>query len=453
MGGATARESEEPKTQVVLSMALLVALVILYDLLVRRGRDHMTDTIRAWGPQSRASARPMDPRSSVQNSLDATGDDHRSGKSAPARPRPGGHLSSDEAHASESIALTAPTCADKFNYPALALALKPSQSSFDAVVTSRMYRNPPFASDTYEAGAMRRFHPKLIEAFTKKHGAGTYLWCLHINAAAALTTKRLARSQRVWVRVNPTGRWKTGEDILASAVALNQDVDYYLRGSTRAVVQQHLYELLTTALVMLDARVKPPEEPVPAVTQTTTDPREGAARLEGPTGREVDEGDAGSLKAKLAGLHAELQRAAKRTRQVHYLSGMAGASVVVAAATVPLLVHARYLGVASAAAGAAGAVVSTVVRVSHKDGLRLDSQIAPGEAFLLGVFRTMLGVAFGVLLYLILRSGLVSVAPSNRYVMQFYAALAFASGFSERLVGDTLGVVGVLMVKPEPLEP
>ena len=147
-------------------------------------------------------------------------------------------------------------------------------------------------------------------------------------------------------------------------------------------------------------------------------------------------------------VRGQCELAAKRTLQFRYLVGTAVVGLAAAVGAFVIL-HGRpgeHLLWAAATAGAAGAVVSTLVRMSDRRGLRLARELAPVEAFWLEAARTFLGVICGIVLYLLLTSGLVSLTPPNAgRTAEFYSALAFVAGFSERLVPDTLGVAGALI--------
>jgi hypothetical protein len=106
---------------------------------------------------------------------------------------------------------------------------------------------------------MRRYYPLLLKAFTKAHGVGAYYWCADAEAAAALTRHEglrgsFHRSQHVWLRFNPTGHWRAGDNVLAACIALNQEIEYHLRGGTRRRWQVALYEIITATLAILDDR-------------------------------------------------------------------------------------------------------------------------------------------------------------------------------------------------------
>jgi hypothetical protein len=337
------------------------------------------------------------------------------------------------------------TDTDRARFPALAVALHPGPPSFEAVALSRIYGRKD--DDPAVQEAMRRYHPALLTAFAERFGSGPYHWCAHAKAAATLTRRSLSHggTQRLWLLFNPTGHWRAGEVLLDDCINLNQAIEYHLRGRSRIRDQKQLYELVTRTLSVLDERegqsvvdALTPEDQA-LVGQTVQDDLPQARR------RPLPDPDAEYGRRTLESIRSQVQRDAKRTLQLRYILGMSLATLLAAAVLVPALLHGTSMGLVSAAAGAAGATVSTLVRMSDKRGLELDLELSPGESLLLGTFRTLLGLAFGVVLCLLLRSGLVSVAPQNGNVTDFYAALAFVAGFSERLVPDTLGVVGAMV--------
>jgi hypothetical protein len=87
-------------------------------------------------------------------------------------------------------------------------------------------------------------------------------------------------------------------------------------------------------------------------------------------------------------------------------------------------------------AGAAGSVVSLLTRVREFDRQR---RAPRAVLFLTGLFRPIIGIIFGLFVYLLLLSELLPIAVPPGPAVGFYSAIAFIAGFSERFVPDIVG--------------
>jgi hypothetical protein len=87
-------------------------------------------------------------------------------------------------------------------------------------------------------------------------------------------------------------------------------------------------------------------------------------------------------------------------------------------------------------AGAAGSVVSLLTRVREFDQQRKTPRAV---LFLTGLFRPIIGIIFGLFIYLLLQSGLLPIEMPAGPGLGFYSAIAFIAGFSERFVPDIVG--------------
>jgi len=94
-------------------------------------------------------------------------------------------------------------------------------------------------------------------------------------------------------------------------------------------------------------------------------------------------------------------------------------------------------------AGGLGALVSAMSRISGGH-FALASDFGARYPLFLGVLRPLIGSVFGLAIYFLFASGLVTISdlppkggdPNTR--LYFYAALAFIAGFSERWARDML---------------
>lgn len=91
--------------------------------------------------------------------------------------------------------------------------------------------------------------------------------------------------------------------------------------------------------------------------------------------------------------------------------------------------------VVSVAAGAIGAFVSVLQRISaEKSKFSVHYDLGKRTLYMLGSYRPVLGAVFGVFTYFVLASGILQTkAPGDdRTALYYYGSLAFVAGFSER---------------------
>jgi hypothetical protein len=84
------------------------------------------------------------------------------------------------------------------------------------------------------------------------------------------------------------------------------------------------------------------------------------------------------------------------------------------------------------AAGAVGAVVSVLMRMSGRGGgFTIDHELGAVGVRRLGAFRPLIGAVSGVVISFLVQTSLVPIKPSVLSI-QFYVVVAFLAGFSER---------------------
>ena len=92
--------------------------------------------------------------------------------------------------------------------------------------------------------------------------------------------------------------------------------------------------------------------------------------------------------------------------------------------------------VVSIAAGALGAFVSVLQRISSSDKTKFTVHYDLGKRtlYMLGSYRPVLGAVFGIFTYFVLASGILQTKklPDSRTALYYYGSLAFVAGFSER---------------------
>jgi hypothetical protein len=84
------------------------------------------------------------------------------------------------------------------------------------------------------------------------------------------------------------------------------------------------------------------------------------------------------------------------------------------------------------AAGALGALVSVLSRMASATKFNLHPDIGRRALFFLGIYRPFVGAIFGLALYFLLQSSLLTVSTDKRFPT--FVVAAFLAGFSERFV-------------------
>ena len=93
------------------------------------------------------------------------------------------------------------------------------------------------------------------------------------------------------------------------------------------------------------------------------------------------------------------------------------------------------------AAGAVGALVSVISRMSKGNQFTLDFEVGRPALRRIGSFRPFLGAVFGVVTYFVLESGLLETERVGAERFFYFGTLAFVAGFSERWTKVLLGAV------------
>jgi hypothetical protein len=83
-------------------------------------------------------------------------------------------------------------------------------------------------------------------------------------------------------------------------------------------------------------------------------------------------------------------------------------------------------------AGAMGAVVSVLIRMSgRRGGFTIDHELGAVGIMRLGGFRPVIGAISGIIISLLIQTPLVPLDPDQRTI-ELYVVVAFLAGFSER---------------------
>jgi hypothetical protein len=89
-------------------------------------------------------------------------------------------------------------------------------------------------------------------------------------------------------------------------------------------------------------------------------------------------------------------------------------------------------------AGAIGATVSVMIRITRGQKFDVDSTQGPAMTLLSGAFRPVVGAILGAALYVLLLAGLLHLEIPLESKGYFFAAVGFLGGFSERWAQDTI---------------
>lgn len=307
-----------------------------------------------------------------------------------------------------------------------------AQVSFPDLVRLHLARQRALEGGDSAAAEADARYQRALKAFEAEHGriVNAY-WCSELPSAVALTERRrafLGRFRRPAFRFHRVSDWATKErpelaGLLHECDELGVKVTEVLRGKSLRIGSE---------LVMTSAG---------HVMSLADIPRAAHERKE-------------SVEQALALQHRELARtrayyraAANGEAQIVYALGMVlgamalavGAALLATLATIPGVDNRGFFG--SLAAGAVGAVVSVISRVTS-GRFRLGFEVGRDDLLFLGAIRPLLGALFGLALYFAVISGVLDVfeLPPSGTTKEFYFLLviAFLAGFSERWAQDML---------------
>ena len=215
-------------------------------------------------------------------------------------------------------------------------------------------------------------------------------------------------------------------DVLASRVRQN------LRGGSERVAMERIYGVLEQIIGLVERQEG---RPTPA--------HEAAL--------------AKAQRAELAAIEESFLTAGSQSARIVYFSGMLiGTAVMVLLGLLGALPLWR-LGLLEAertsrdlgllflcyGAGMIGALVSVMSRLRPGGKFRIDFEVGRPLVRRLGLFRPAAGAVFGVLLYAVLKSGILLVQPESKDFpgdpVFYFAVAAFLAGFSERWVHVVIG--------------
>ena len=173
-----------------------------------------------------------------------------------------------------------------------------------------------------------------------------------------------------------------------------------------------------------------------------------AAPVEGVAAAAFEPHEIRRLDRELDRIGESYEQAASREAQIVYLGGMLMGVLALCAVAVPigLLLSGTDVPVdlttffGCLIAGALGALISVVTRMSA-DRFHVRHEVGRGYVQRVAAFRPFIGSVFGLLVYFALAGGVIRQldipnAESDRFA--FFLVLAFAAGFSERMVKEVL---------------
>lgn len=300
---------------------------------------------------------------------------------------------------------------------------------------------------------------KLVEAY----------WCQKQASAVALAKleseprgrlqhlrRRLGREQDVPdFRLYRETDWVTGEfsnlaDLLHECDVLAIKAIYGLEGFQRATVMQWLLKVEAHVLGYIEWRHAPQPDAEPATNSPGLSADEQRKERERKQ-QQLDTFYRRTLR-ELSKIEDYYQQAGEKRARLRYVEGMIIFGVVLVGLTAVFsavllsvfgLLHLHAPGVrrfyASMAAGAIGAIVSVLMRMSGRGGgFTIDHELGSLGVRQLGAFRPLIGAVSGVIVSLLLQTSLVPIDSGSRSI-EFFVVVAFLAGFSERWTKIMLG--------------
>ena len=273
-------------------------------------------------------------------------------------------------------------------------------------------------------------HGKIVAAY----------WCTNEASAIVLTIKRRPLLLADSVHLHWATDWSTRDKpklmtLLYECESLAVKIQEVLRDTSRRLAIQSIFTVISFVLGFAETERSRNERAIAGVVETT--------------------------RAHLKEIEEYYRKAAARSGQIVYVGG-----VLLGMVPMVLLGFLAWLLIANAkdfnspagigllcfCAGAVGAVVSVMSRMST-GRVRLDWQFGKDTLRTLGALRPFVGAVFGLITFLALKSGVVSLTAGDGS-SYYYIVFAFVAGFSERFAQDMLlGAAGDPSSRKAPEQP
>jgi hypothetical protein len=316
-----------------------------------------------------------------------------------------------------------------------ARTLEPGPNSADTLIAWTFWCDARFNTDPTTIPFYKENLPPLRRAFEAEFGKiTTEYFCANIVGGYLITDH-----DRLYIVNNETGEDAAEvAELIEDAGRLENDVHDCLQGDAVATERQRCVQLValpvSTALGILDdtAGIADKDQKARARSRETK--------------------SYALSKGQLDYARSYFERVAQRTAQLRYFRGVvdgAGGMTLLGIILAALILWALpALGVstgglvplaASLVAGAAGAVVSVMSRMSFGQ-LKLDATVGEKQLVRLGAFRPLIGSIFGVAIAALIAGGILPIShPATAApVAYFFAGVGFLAGFSERWAQDML---------------
>jgi hypothetical protein len=285
-------------------------------------------------------------------------------------------------------------------------------------------------TDPERVAELGKAYDDTLHEFEKSEGTilDSY-WCVRMPSAVAVTERpqtwkdRLLGEQQI--RLHRLSNWLMPRNAQKLDHLLH-DCDEFairseeiLRGVPKRIALRSVYEVESSVLAFLE--------------------RTGGR----PSSGEVDE----FVTCARHAMHGARQcyaNAADKVARMIYVGGLfAGVAAVLPLAILAAIglwifgelhvdQHGTQAFFACLTAGALGAFVSVLSRMSSPAKFELDPEVGRRAIFYLGAYRPLVGAIFGLALYFLLKSSLLQVQPNKEFAT--FVVGAFLGGFSERFV-------------------
>ena len=300
------------------------------------------------------------------------------------------------------------------------------------------------SEDVASADIADKAYRDRLEAFERDHGSIVRAyWCTYEISGVAITKQKV---RRPWWRLRRTETrerlhtatdWATRDSPelahqLHKVDNLTVRADEVLRGTAENIAMQLLLCAGSHVLSYVDRKGGAPRDPA--------------------TIRKIVE----RSNAELADIRRHYKLAGENATRIVYAGGMLRGALLLAVLSgiAGLVLWAAgafdedstttWTILGTIAAGGTGSSISVLLRMA-RGSFSQDYEVGRKTTRRLAMARPFVGAAFAVMIFLLLKSGLVDVGglATNEQTIYFYAAVGFLAGFSERwarvIIGGVLG--------------